>query len=1082
MTELTELLDEALEEEPWPGDVELAVALSIAATIEPELVRAVRLGVLTSLDVGAEADFWFSAWIGRRQPDTVLLAEELLPGLREALAGRLSRAAAGDPIRRLRGVVAAVHRSLPSALRLEESVTWLAFSDSATGLNRAAKMLYRPLRSLADGENDPLADWVIEARRRLPAPLLEREEAWHLTLMAKAKRPYDVIPAPCVEDLLSADLLADDSGAELAGRRVRTLLGPVAREFPDRRIALRWDGDDLLVGGTVEGATLCIEAHDVTPLMLKISSPGLPGRWYDVSGGPPRRHRSAGREVVVHTVDGDCFEVPRPVGTTVQASPVLVTIAVAEGRGGSYWLQPVSYRDSPAPRRGQPSVLLNRALRAATSRPYVHQELRTWQQGTMAAAVMLLSGGDHATRIQLADRFAAECEAADWTVFRARQDPETAPSLIEQLPGGPHGILVVVDRADTWHPQHLVGLVDVLQRAASGPLRVLTMAPTAGAWWQECHTRWAQRRVYATRKVIATRDVLDPTPEMVFARCLDVMREELPDAPRPAPARPAVSKLSVAEVPLIAVAAVLAPSAGTLPDARRAVVAVLDHEARYRRGETPGETDAVLSRLCFVTALVGPCTHQVAQKLALDHGLIREPAEWTALSDRYRSFYPGENGFLPRPGPPQLADALVQHSLSGSHAELGEPDAAWAAGLLSRLPATGERNDGMSTAMANALVMLARLSTDSYPFYLGWVKPLLQEDPGFACRHGGEGLGAVVGLAEDEVMDLALLDRIRSALPAPSACDVSLDQAILRLETLLVNNALRRTARTDPALQLRLGVAQHRAGYLRAAQAAVTQAVEGYRWQYAAKAVKHADALCEALITCSRIHGELGETRKAYELAAEAERRVRELKESTVGVNSGTALANLAARKIEIRGDHGAPALADARRAVDILTRLVDNDLNYRPDLAAALPVLSDALAASGAHTEALAQAEKAVKHCRQLTEVNPWAHQHLLASAHECHSARLAETDRVREALDESHRAVELFDRVARASPGRFRPAVAEARLRHAELLFRSDSDETDRRAAAEAAVSVLRTLSEGTSIATDLQRRRVAALGIEW
>ncbi|MFK0251269.1 hypothetical protein ACIQUM_41785 [Amycolatopsis azurea] len=1082
MTELSDLLADALAEDPWSGDVELAVALSIATTIEPELVRAVRLGVLTSLDVGAEADFWFSDWIGRRQPDTVLLAEELLPDLREALADRLRRAAPGDRIRRLRGVIAAVHRSLPSALRLEESVTWLAFSESAPALNRAAKMLYRPLRSLADGENDPIADWVIEARRRLPASILEREEAWHLTLMAKAKRPYDVIPAPCVEDLLSDHDDSGDNGTDAAGRRVRTLLGPVAREFPERRIALRWDGDDLLIGGTVEDAALYIETHDVTPLMLKISSPGLPGQWYDVSGGPPRRHRSAGREVVVHTVDGECFEIPRPVGTTVQASPVLVTITVAEGRSGSYWLQPVSFRNNPSPRRGQPSVLLSRALRAATSRPYVHQELRAWQQGTTPAAVMLLSGGDHSTRIQLADQFAAECEAGGWTVFRARQDPETAPSLIEHLPdGGPRGILVVVDRADTWHPQHLVSLVEVLRRPGGGPVRVLTIAPTAGAWWQECHTRWAQRRIYATRKVIATRDVLDPTPEMVFSRCYDVLREELPGPPLLATARRDVGNLDVAEVPLIAVAAVLAP-AGNLPDARRATVAVLDHEARFREGETPGEADAVLSRLCFVTALVGPCTHQVAQKLALDHGLIREPAEWTALSDRYRSFYPGENGFLPRPGPPPLADALVLHSLSGSPAVPGEPDPAWATGLLRGLPAMGQRDDGMSTAMANALVLLARLSTDSYPFYLGWVKPLLQDDPGFACRHGGEGLGAVVGLAEDEVVDLALLDRIRAALPAPSACDVSLDQAILRLETLLVNSVLRRTGRTDPALQLRLGVAQHRAGYLRAAQAAVTQAVEGYRWQYAAKAAEHADALCEALITSSRIHGELGETGTAYALAEEAERRVRELKGSTVGVNSGTALANLAARKIEIRGEHGAPALADARKAVDILTRLVENDPNYRPDLAAALPVLSDVLAASGAHTEALAQADEAVTHCRQLTEVNPWAHQHLLASAYECRSARQAETGHVQQALADSHRAVELFDRVAQTSPGRFRPAVAEARLRHAELLYRADSDEADRRAAAEAAVSVLRTLSEGTSTATTLQRERVVALGVEW
>jgi hypothetical protein len=44
------------------GVWDLAVALSVATRIEPEVLRAVRLGVFPQLDAGHEADLWFGPW------------------------------------------------------------------------------------------------------------------------------------------------------------------------------------------------------------------------------------------------------------------------------------------------------------------------------------------------------------------------------------------------------------------------------------------------------------------------------------------------------------------------------------------------------------------------------------------------------------------------------------------------------------------------------------------------------------------------------------------------------------------------------------------------------------------------------------------------------------------------------------------------------------------------------------------------------------------------------------------------------------------------------------------------------------
>lgn len=1054
MTKTAGRLGQLLARPQLPGDVALAVALSVVTRIEPELVRAVRLHVLPRLDVGAEADFWFSEWVGRRQPDLVMLDEGLLPMLRGRLAEDWRAAPPDAPLRRLREIVTARHPSLPPVFRVEEDATWEALLGD---LAKAAELLYRPLVSMDTGNNDRLADWVVEARRRLPENLLCTDEAWHLTLVAKAKREREAIEEPDALDLAATG-------------RVEKVLGPAASHYREHWIGVRWDGDELVLGEVPAEAGLRIKVRGISPLLLRVTTDDGQDRWYDVGGGKRVRPRR-GAVVRVRTAEGTCFLVPQEKARTVGAAKILTLVPVADRRA-ECWLQQVTYDGRRAVASGQPSMMLAEALRAVTSYPEIVSEVaRRIDAGP--AAVLLLTGADEVTRVQLADDYAATCERAGWTVLRARQDPGTTLTLGDEVPGRTgRGALVVVDRAEYWHPHHLALLVVNLRHSGFAKLRVLLLARREDAWWRECRAQWRQEDIRADRYGIPPEIITALPPAEALDRCLEAVLPGGTPAPR---VPPGVEQLPAGDIPAVAVAMALEPRRGTLPEPDEAMVTLLDREAEYRAG---AGRDTVLSRLCFLTALIGPCKHQTAQSFALDQGLIDTRADWVDLSERYLTCYPSEPGFLTRPGPEPLADAQVLHALTGDRQTVGGVDAAWAGRLVRSFSEAGDRADEpREQALTNGLLVLARLAHASFGFYQDCLRPLLAEDPGFACRHGGPGLGAVVELAATGRVRRELLERIRQALPPDPTRDVSLDQSVYRLEQLLERDV---AVPPGPERRLRLGEAAYRAGYLSAAAEAVLQAVTEFRTRHAADPAKHVAGFCRALITASRIQGERGAAGQALELAEEAERwssRVRE-----VGVNQGAALANLAARKLAETGTRGGPAPETARSAVRYLQMLVDDDPSYRADLAAALPILSDVLGKSGAFEKGLGAAEAAVGLCAELGAVNPWAHRHLLATAQKCRSARLAELARFAEALEDAERAVELFDQVAQASPSRFRPALAEARLWHAELLETVGAPEADRVTAAEAAVAVFRTLTEGTADATEQQRRRAQALGVTW
>ncbi|MFG2776918.1 DNA/RNA helicase domain-containing protein [Streptomyces prunicolor] len=196
--------------EPPPGARELAVALSVATRIEPELIRAVRLRVFPLLDAGDEADLWFSAWTAARTPHAMALRPELLPVLRAELAERLAGATIGDPIHRLGEIVTEVHEHISPALRVEERINWLDVTGalaSREGEEIVGDLLAPALRALVEERREGVADWLSGAWSRLPEAARESVRAWQLVTAAAQQVPdAGLEQAPAPSDLTAADV------------------------------------------------------------------------------------------------------------------------------------------------------------------------------------------------------------------------------------------------------------------------------------------------------------------------------------------------------------------------------------------------------------------------------------------------------------------------------------------------------------------------------------------------------------------------------------------------------------------------------------------------------------------------------------------------------------------------------------------------------------------------------------------------------------------------------------------------------------------------------------------------------------
>ena len=155
---------------------QLAAMVSLAALVDPGLLRAARLAL--KLAVSAEVELRCSPMVSSAGASGLILADEVLPELRRRLVQSEMLLAAWELTR-------ARHRAISPALAMEETLTYQALSGEADAGRLAESELNRALVAFVRDEKTQIAAWAARALPRLPEAVREVPSARYLASAAE---------------------------------------------------------------------------------------------------------------------------------------------------------------------------------------------------------------------------------------------------------------------------------------------------------------------------------------------------------------------------------------------------------------------------------------------------------------------------------------------------------------------------------------------------------------------------------------------------------------------------------------------------------------------------------------------------------------------------------------------------------------------------------------------------------------------------------------------------------------------------------------------------------------------------------
>ncbi len=153
--------------------LEIACLGSLAARIEPQLLRALRLKLSPGAPVTAEAELWFSGLVAERAATGIILDSRY----RETLQRLLRRDR--ERLDSAYAVIEEMHRDSAPALRIEEELCyrWLAGE-----VDKARSLLRSLVATIVAPQRTGVSKWASQALVRLPSGLMSLEEAQMLAL------------------------------------------------------------------------------------------------------------------------------------------------------------------------------------------------------------------------------------------------------------------------------------------------------------------------------------------------------------------------------------------------------------------------------------------------------------------------------------------------------------------------------------------------------------------------------------------------------------------------------------------------------------------------------------------------------------------------------------------------------------------------------------------------------------------------------------------------------------------------------------------------------------------------------------
>lgn len=229
----------------------LATVVSLAARIEPELLRAARLRLLPDVDVGAEADLWFSDLVAARSTRRIVLEAEVASTLQVLLGENRELMDAA------REIIATMHASAPAAIQLEEELTYLALAGGGVEETINTK-LTAVLSAIANEGRSGLVDWAARALPRMPAMVAQTKAAAALRLVTGG--------ASAEPELHVRREVIDDPALAALVERALPKTVVYARLVPEEH------GLAVEIGRTATPASHPIELPKTEPLVLELTT------------------------------------------------------------------------------------------------------------------------------------------------------------------------------------------------------------------------------------------------------------------------------------------------------------------------------------------------------------------------------------------------------------------------------------------------------------------------------------------------------------------------------------------------------------------------------------------------------------------------------------------------------------------------------------------------------------------------------------------------------------------------------------------------------------------------------------------